>query len=63
MKKNSILVNVIFYLALIFVVIKTLSSLFVNIEVISNFKIIIYILLVSVYLLLGYMYYKKYIKK
>lgn len=62
MKKN-LLVNIIFYLVLSLVIIKTFSTLVLNLADLSNFKIIVYILLISVYILLGYMYFKRNIKK
>ncbi len=62
MKKNLV-VNIIFYLVLFIVIIKTFSTLLLNFGDLSNFKIIVYILLISVYILLGYMYYRRNIKK
>lgn len=60
---RNLLVNIIFYLVLSLVIIKTFSTLVLNLADLSNFKIIVYILLISVYILLGYMYYKRNIKK
>ncbi|MDL2310633.1 hypothetical protein LJC13_01480, partial [Peptostreptococcaceae bacterium OttesenSCG-928-C18] len=61
--KNSTLMNIIFYLALLFIILKSLSSLFIDIEIMSNFKIAIHILLVALYVLVGYLYYKRYMKR
>ncbi len=63
MKKNSIIVNMLFYTGLLFFVVKTISTIFNNMGNISNFQIIIYILLTAIYVLIGYVYYKKYIQK
>lgn len=63
MKKNSALMNILFYLVLALLVLKSFSNLFSNIGNLTNFKIVVYILLMSVYILLGFVYYRKYIKK
>lgn len=63
MKKNNLLVNIIFYIMLIFLVVRGLISLLPNLNNLPVYKIIVYILLISIYILLGYMYYIRNIKK
>lgn len=63
MKKNSLFMNIVFYLVLALLVLKSFSNLYLNIESLSNLKIVVYILLISVYILIGFVYYKRYIGK